>query len=297
MAEVSRHLLEAGGKRFRPTLVLACGHFGDPEDSRLVPAATAVELTHLSSLYHDDVIDEAEVRRGTGSANARWTNTVAVLAGDYLFARASELTAHLGLEATRLMARTIALLCEGQIAEVRGPGPGEDPIEHYMSVVRRKTAALISASCRLGGMLSGAGEEQSQALGRYGEKLGVAFQLADDLMDVTHDEATTGKAPGTDLREGVKTLPVLYALGSMRDSDGEMAALLRAPKLEGAEVDRALEMLRAHPAVARAGEEVASFVARAEAELAVLPDGAARCMLRDLAGMIIARTDQGLGQG
>ncbi|HEY4726837.1 MAG TPA: polyprenyl synthetase family protein, partial [Actinomycetes bacterium] len=210
--EAASYLVTAGGKRLRPTLVLIAGHTGQPDEPRLVGAAVAIELTHLSSLYHDDVMDEAELRRGERSANARFDNKVAVLTGDYLFARASEVTASLGTEATRVLARAIARLTQGQIREVRGPGPGEDPVEHYLAVLADKTGALIATACRLGGYLAGADRRVVAALTEFGERVGRAFQLGDDLLDITGDAEVAGKAPGGDLRAGVRTLPVLYLL-------------------------------------------------------------------------------------
>src|ERR687892_1932888 len=159
VSEAAGHLLTAGGKRFRPLLVLLGGHFGDPTDPRLVPGAVAIELTHLATLYHDDVIDEAQSRRGIASANARWDNTVAILAGDFLFARASEISADLGAEVTRLLARTIATVCDGEIREVEVSGRIDHSEDEYLEIIRRKTASLIATSCRLGGMLSDAPPE------------------------------------------------------------------------------------------------------------------------------------------
>ena len=193
--EAASYLVAAGGKRLRPTLLLLAGHTGDPGDPRLVGASVAIELTHLSSLYHDDVMDEAEVRRGARSANARYDNKVAVLTGDYLFARASEVTAGLGAEATRVLARAIARLVQGQIREVRGPAPGEDPVAHYLAVLADKTGALIAAACRLGGRLAGAPADVVEALTEYGERVGRAFQLGDDLLDITAETAVARRPP------------------------------------------------------------------------------------------------------
>ena len=185
LAETSSHLLVAGGKRFRPMLVLLAGYFGDPADPRLVPGSVSIELVHLATLYHDDVIDEADSRRGIPSVNARWGNTVAILTGDYLFARSSELSTELGTDVCRLLAKTIAVLCDGQIREVDVAGSVEQTEETYMEIIRRKTATLIATSCRLGGMLSDAAPEHVDTLERIGEALGMAFQLSDDIMDVT----------------------------------------------------------------------------------------------------------------
>src|SRR5437764_5500287 len=158
VTETASYLVNAGGKRLRPMLVLLSGYFGDPTDPRLIDGATAIELTHVATLYHDDVIDEATTRHGVPSVNARWDNTVAILTGDFLFAKASEISADLGTEVTRLLARTIATVCDAQLREVQASGKLQ-PTEGYMEVIRRKTASLIATSCRLGGMLSDAATE------------------------------------------------------------------------------------------------------------------------------------------
>src|SRR3954467_654778 len=206
VTEAARHLVDAGGKRFRPLLVLLAAQFGNPAAPGVVPSAVVVELTHLATLYHDDVMDEADVRRGAQSANSRWTNAVAILTGDFLFARASDVLADLGPEAVRIQARTFDRLVQGQIRETVGPEPGSDPVEHHLRVIADKTGSLIATSCRFGAMLSGAQESAVEVLARFGERIGIAFQLSDDLLDVTAESAASGKVPGTDLREGVPTL-------------------------------------------------------------------------------------------
>lgn len=263
--DAARYLMDAGGKRFRPLLVALCANFGDPADPRIPDAGVVVELVHLATLYHDDVIDEATVRRGTASANLRWDNTVAILTGDYLFARASELSADLGVEVTRIMAQTIATLCEGQIREVqgsRGALPPDIPtldadLDHYLEVVSDKTASLIATSCRLGTLLSGCPAAEVEAAARYGWNLGMAFQLADDILDVVSDHEQSGKTPGTDLREGIRTIPVLYALEA--DPCGELARLLDSDEIGDDAVVRALQLLRASPALDRARDLAAQF--------------------------------------
>jgi heptaprenyl diphosphate synthase len=286
--EAAGYLLEAGGKRLRPTLVLLAGHTGDPGDPRLVGAAVAIELTHLSSLYHDDVMDEAEVRRGARSANARYDNKVAVLTGDYLFARASEVTAGLGAEATRVLARAIARLVQGQIREVRGPAPGEDPVEHYLAVLADKTGALIAAACRLGGRLAGASADMVEALTEYGERVGRAFQLGDDLLDITAETAVAGKAPGGDLRAGVRTLPVLYLLRRGGPAAARLAAVLDGDHDDGS-VAEALELLRASPAMAEARRTAQADVDAARAALAALPAWPVRRALEEVADRVLDR--------
>ena len=212
VTETSRHLVDAGGKRFRPLLVLLAAQFGDPGAPGVVPAAVVVELTHLATLYHDDVMDEAAVRRGAESANARWTNTVAILTGDFLFARASDVLADLGPEAVRIQARTFDRLVQGQIRETVGPDPMSTRSSTTCASCPTRPGSLIGTSCRFGAMLAGADESAVEMLARYGERIGVAFQLSDDLIDVAGEADVSGKTPGTDLREGVRTLPVLLAL-------------------------------------------------------------------------------------
>ena len=206
-------------------MTLLAAQFGDPHAPGIVPSAVVVELTHLATLYHDDVMDEAPLRRGAPSANARWDNSVAILTGDFLFARASDILADLGPGGVRIQARTFERLVTGQIRETVGPRAGEDALEHYLNVVADKTASLIATSGRFGAMLSGAAESTVDVLARYGERIGVAFQLSDDLLDVASDSDESGKAPGTDLREGVPTLPVLHALRSTSPADERLRSV------------------------------------------------------------------------
>jgi heptaprenyl diphosphate synthase len=288
VSSTSRYLLAAGGKRFRPLLVLLGGRFGRPDQARLIPGAVAIELTHLATLYHDDVIDEADSRRGIASANARWDNTVAILTGDFLFARASEIASDLGTEVTRLLAWTIARVAEGQIREADAAGRLEIDEAEYMEVIRGKTAALIATSCRLGGMLSDADPGTVDRLGRVGEALGLAFQLSDDIMDITEDQDTLGKEPGVDLKEGIYTLPVIYAL---RDSERrhELRALLEPGPPDGARLAGALEIVRSDGAVNVARRSVTGQVRRAGAEAEGLPEGSARDAFLHLARFLAGR--------
>jgi heptaprenyl diphosphate synthase len=288
VAEAASYLLRAGGKRLRPTLVLIAGHTGDPDEPRLVGAAVALELTHLSSLYHDDVMDEATLRRGMRSANARYDNKVAVLCGDYLFARASEVTAELGTEATRVLARAIARLTQGQIREVRGPGPGDDPVGHYLDVLADKTGALIAASCRLGGYLAGADPGVVAALTEFGERVGRAFQLGDDLLDITGDAEVAGKAPGGDLRAGVRTLPILYLLRRGGPDADRLAAVLDGDHDNGA-VSAALDLLRRSPALTEARRSAEAEVDAARAALEGVPSGPVRAALQAVADQVLDR--------
>ncbi|WP_369795985.1 polyprenyl synthetase family protein [Actinoplanes sp. N902-109] len=292
IAEAARHLMDAGGKRFRPLLVALAAQFGDPQAADIVPAALVVELTHLATLYHDDVMDEAAVRRGAPSANARWGNSVAILVGDFLFARAADIAATLGVEAVRLQASTFSRLVHGQIAETAGPR-GTDPIEHYLHVIAEKTASLMATSARYGGMFSGAAPEHVEALAGYGEAIGVAFQLSDDLLDISSESVQSGKTPGTDLREGVPTLPVLYALAG--DDTDASAVRLRELLSSGPLVDDALHaealgLLRESAALKRARETVRSYAEEARTSLAPLPDGTPRRAMEALCDFIADRT-------
>jgi len=285
----ARHLLAAGGKRFRPLMVLLASHLGDPDAGGVVPSALVVELTHLATLYHDDVMDEAAVRRGVPSANAEWGNTVAILTGDFLFARASELVADLGPEAVRLQSRTFARLVRGQIRETVGPSPEEDPVEHYLAVLADKTGSLIATSARFGAWLSGAPAEQVETVTRFGEAIGVAFQLADDVIDVVSDGEESGKTPGTDLREGVPTLPSLYARRSVAPDDARLRGLLAGPVADD-DMDEALALLRAHPALEESQREVRRWAEKARAELDSLPARAARSALEEICASVVTRS-------
>ncbi len=254
LAETSSYLLAAGGKRFRPMLVLLSGYFGDPADPRLIPGSVAIELVHLATLYHDDVIDEADARRGIPSVNARWDNTVAILTGDYLFARASEISTELGTDVCALLARTIATLCDGQIREVESAGRIEQTRAAYLEIIRRKTGALIATSCRLGGVLSDASSDHVDVLEAFGEALGMAFQLSDDIMDVSASEDILGQGPP-----------------------------------EGDRLERALRIVRSPGSLEPARVAVAAEVDRARQLGLRLPDGPARMALVALAEFLAAR--------
>lgn len=295
MDQAARYLIDAGGKRFRPMLVALTSHLGDPDSPGIAEAGVIVELVHLATLYHDDVIDEAPARRGAPSANARWDNTVAILTGDYLFARASELSADLGVEVTRIMARTLASLCEGQVLEVQGSEgalPDDVPrleptLDHYLRVLDGKTASLIATSCRYGALLSGCDDAIVEQVSDYGWNVGMAFQLSDDLLDIASDHEDSGKTPGTDLLEGVRTLPVLYAIED--DPDGELAALLGEGPMDPRDVPRALELLRGSPAMDRAMATARTYVDTANRHLDDLDDVPAVAALRRLAAFSLDR--------
>jgi heptaprenyl diphosphate synthase len=291
LTEVSRHLMEAGGKRFRAMLVLLAAQFGDPSDPRIVPAAVAIELTHLATLFHDDVMDEADLRRGHQSANSRWSNSVAILAGDFLFARASLILADLGPEAVRIQAETFSRLVSGQLAETVGPRPGQDPLDHYMYVITEKTGSLFATSGRFGAMFAGAPDKQVELMARAAEQLGVAWQLSDDVLDVASTSSESGKSAGTDLRQGVRTLPVLCALRSSSPSGSRLRDLLTSADLsDPALLSEALTLLRADPAMEQASADVRRWTHSAQESLAGLPDVPARAAFESLCDYVITRT-------
>ena len=290
LAETSGYLINAGGKRFRATLVLLAAQFGNARDPRVVPAAVAIELTHLATLYHDDVMDEAPVRRGHPSANSRWDNTIAILTGDFLFARASSILADLGEEAIRIQAATFAQLVSGQIAETVGARPGEDPLDHYMTVVTDKTASLIATAGRFGAMFSGAPDGVATRIATACGAFGVAWQLADDILDVASESAQSGKTPGTDLREGVPTLPVLHALRSAGPADARLVELLGAELTDPVLHAEALALLRAHPAMDMARADLRQWADLARHEILALPDVPARAAFEALCAFVVERT-------
>jgi len=288
LTETSRHLVDAGGKRFRPLLAILASQLGDPAAAGVVPSAVVVELTHLATLYHDDVMDEATMRRGARSANSRWDNTVAILTGDFLFSKASDLLADLGPEAVRIQARTFSRLVEGQIRETVGVRDGEDPVAHYLKVLVDKTGSLIATSGHFGAMFAGAEPAVVEALTSYGEQIGIAFQLSDDLLDVASDSGDSGKTPGTDLREGIRTLPVLYALRDFPDD--RLAQLLVSDLTDDVRHAEALALLRTHPAMAAAHHTLIGYADRAKQVVADLPEGSPRAALKALADFVVART-------
>jgi heptaprenyl diphosphate synthase len=292
VTELARHLAAAGGKRFRPMLVIGAAGLGfdlagHVDGDAAVRAALVVELTHVASLYHDDVMDEAELRRGAPSANKRWDNSLAILAGDFIFARASSIVATLGPEYVGVQADTFARLVTGQMMEFAGPGPASDRVAHHLQVVADKTASLIATSARFGGMVAGASADQVEALTRFGEALGTVFQLSDDLIDIA--STTSGKARGTDLREGVPTLATLLIQQAARPEDGRLLELLAGP-VAAADIDEALALVQAHPAVADVRADIARRAEAARAELDVLPDGAAKVALSALCDVVVTRS-------
>ncbi|MGH3187190.1 MAG: polyprenyl synthetase family protein [Streptosporangiaceae bacterium] len=298
LTDASRHLIAAGGKRFRAMLVLLAAQFGDPRDPRVIDAAVAIELTHLATLFHDDVMDEALVRRGHPSVNSRWSNSVAILTGDFLFAQASRILADLGPQAVRIQAETFTRLVTGQMSETVGIRPGQDPLDHYMRVITEKTGSLIATSGRFGALFSGAPADVADRIAVACEQLGVAWQLSDDVIDIASDSAQSGKTPGTDLRQGVRTLPVLYALrsaGASPDSpdspDERLHWLLTEADLgDDVLMAEALWMLRGHPAMAESRADALSWAHGARNDFMALPDVPARAAFLALCDFVVKRT-------
>jgi heptaprenyl diphosphate synthase len=287
VVETSRHLVEAGGKRFRPMLALIASHFGSGPNKKVIEAAVVCELTHVATLYHDDVMDEAPLRRGVTSANAKWDNTVAILTGDYLFSKASDLLADLGPEAVRLQAKTFERLVIGQIEETQGAKG--DPLEHYLRVVKEKTGSLIATSARFGALFGGATPEIVETLTIFGEKIGIAFQLADDVIDITSDSNQSGKTPGTDLKEGVATLVTLQILTSNNPADAKLKQVLSSPVPE-TEIVSVIKELRSHRALNEAKRYLHNLAGESKSILTSLPNGAARETLERLCDAIVDRT-------
>ena len=288
--ETSRHLVAAGGKRLRPLLTLLAAQYGDHKRYAVIQAAVVAELTHLATLYHDDVMDEAPLRRGVQSANSRWGNTVAILTGDYLFAKCSALLAELGPEAVRLQAQTFERLVIGQIMETQGPQNGEDPLAHYLQVVADKTGSLIATSARYGAMVSGASNEVLETVTAFGEKIGIAFQLADDVIDISSDAKDSGKTPGTDLREGVPTLVTIRVMASNNPADKELQHLLSAPIESEKTVAEVLLALRNHPALEDSRQQLFQVARLARTALGPLPICDATSALYSLCDAVIDRS-------
>ena len=290
LQNAARHLVEAGGKRVRPVLLLLTALLGDGASKRVIDAAAIVELTHLATLYHDDVMDEATMRRGAQSANSRWDNTVAILTGDFLFARASQILADLGPLAVRIQAETFERLVTGQINETVGPLDGQDPVKHHLNVLSDKTGSLIATSGRFGAMLSGADSETVNILTSFGERIGVAFQLADDIVDITSIADQSGKTPGTDLREGIPTLAALIALSKCDPESARLRELLSRPLPDNAEHQEALGLLRAHDSLREARLEARRWADESRRALDPLPDIPAKAALSALCDYVVTRT-------
>lgn len=311
ITKASRHLIEAGGKRFRPFMTLLAAGFGQagshqgagtgpdgrpriddvvPYDPNVIQAAVAIELIHLASLHHDDVLDEATIRRGAPSVNTQYTNRIAILTGDYLVAQTSLVFARLGLEAIQLQSEITSRLVTGQIQETLGLTDVPDPVQRYLDIVADKTGALIGMCGTLGATFSGASPDVVKTLSEYGEAIGIAFQISDDLLDITSEVSEFGKTAGTDLREGVRTLPVLYALAGDDPAEARLRDLVSRPLTDDAEHAEALALLRRSPAIAQAYGTLDDYATRARTLLGNLPETPARAALYALVDFVINRT-------
>ncbi|GAA3858627.1 polyprenyl synthetase family protein [Streptomyces sedi] len=292
VATTAGHLIEAGGKRLRPLLVLLGAEFGDPGGDHLVDAATIAELVHVASLHHDDVMDRATTRRGRPTANARYGNGIAVFSGDWLMAKAARIAAELGDTSVRLHSETIERLVEGQLRELIGPGPEDDRLAYYLEVIAGKSAALISAALRLGALEAGAGTELVERVGEYGEQLGIAFQIGDDLIDVTSAQSDSGKQRGQDIASGVVSLPVLLALEDTSPTNAELRDLLTAGPVPGTpEHTRAVDLLCASDAIPSARKVLDERLARARRVLTTLPGDHSVRALDSLCDYVSRRTN------
>ena len=287
--ETSRHLVEAGGKRFRPLITILGSLVGTGLNDSVIKAAAVCELTHLATLYHDDVMDEAPLRRGVESANSRWGNSVAILTGDYLFAKMSQILAELGPEAVKLQADTFERLVIGQILETQGPKNGEDPLEHYLQVVADKTGSLIATSLRFGAMFAGCTKDEVETLTEFGEKIGIAFQLADDIIDIASDSLDSGKTPGTDLREGIPTLVTLNAMKSNDPNDASLKLALSGPIKSEEKIQWVIQELRNHKALSESRAQLQTIAKEARAALGPLPISETSSALFSLCDLVIDR--------
>ena len=289
VVETSRHLVEAGGKRLRPLLTLLSAQFGDSTNYDIIKAAVCCELTHLATLYHDDVMDDAALRRGVISANKKWDNAVAILTGDYLFSKVSDMLADIGPEAVKLQAKTFERLVIGQIKETQGKSEGLSQIDHYMKVVADKTGSLIATSARFGALLSGASMEVVETLTKFGEKIGVAFQVADDLLDIASNETASGKTPGTDLKEGVPTLVTLFVMADNDPADKVLIEKLSKP-ISDQDLAGVIQELRNHKALKKVQDYLSNVAKEANQLLVDLPNGPAKSALENLTFALVNRS-------
>ncbi len=283
---MSNHLAKAGGKRLRPALLLLTAHLGDPTKQDVLDAAVVMEITHLATLYHDDVMDQAETRRGVTAAQKIWGNNLAILTGDLLFARASNIVSNLGERALKMQARVFEQLVLGQLHESIG-NQEQDPMQHYLDVIRDKTGSLIALSAQLGALLSEADETFQEPLREYGELMGIAFQLSDDLIDIRSNAAESGKDAGTDILAGVPTLPVIL-LAEYEDAESK-ALLARIKAASGEDIQEVLESLRVHPVMAQAEEFANQWGEKAISAIDSLPTGSVKSALESFARAMVNR--------
>jgi heptaprenyl diphosphate synthase len=290
LTRIAQHGLAAGGKRYRPLLAQVAAELGRSDGDEPVEAGVAVELVHLGSLYHDDVIDEADTRRGKVSVNENWSNTVAILVGDFLLARASEVAAPLGTEAVALIARTYATLCEGQVRELQLDNDLDHGPDEYYSVIGGKTASLIRTSARLGAMTGGADRETIEAISDWAWEMGLVFQLADDVLDLVADEAWLGKPAGSDIGEGTFTLPLLYA------ADGPEGAEIRGLLAGGApyeqpKIERVIQLVTDGGYIDRVLDEATERMRASEKAAARIPETELTPIIRNLDRYLLERVE------
>jgi heptaprenyl diphosphate synthase len=286
--EMSSHLSAAGGKRLRPVLTLLTSHLGNSNEEQVLDAAVVMEITHLATLYHDDVMDQASKRRGVDTAHMVWGNNVAILTGDLLFARASNIVSGLGDDSLKLQAKVFEQLVLGQLHETIGPQDGQDIIEHYYEVLRDKTGSLIALSAQIGALVSGAPDEYQEPLKQFGESIGVAFQLIDDIIDIQSTKDQSGKVAGTDLLAGVPTLPVLL-LANHQDADSQALLAKISNGLEEADLKDVLSKLRSHKVMAESLSITNGWADRAKAALGPLPASSVKSALIAFADAVVDR--------
>ena len=281
LTQIASHLISAGGKRLRPVMTMVASAADDRAVSDdAVMGGIACELVHLGSLYHDDVMDESDVRRGVETVNAKWGNLQAILAGDFLLAKASEIAASLGTEVAGLLARTIGRLCEGQILELRHTYNVARPMDAYLASIDGKTASLYGTAARIGGLVSGFDRAHIDALTAFGDAYGMVFQVVDDILDVTATDEQLGKPAGHDMVEGVYTLPVILTLAAGGSAASELNGILGKP-LDHAEREKVLDIVRSNGGVKKAIEQARSFVSKAHEACDALPSTARVGAMRD----------------
>lgn len=289
VTRATTHLLNAGGKRLRPAFSLLGGRCADYDFERVLPLAMALELIHMATLVHDDVVDSALKRRGVDTVKALWGDQVSMHVGDYLFARSLVLiSVYTEPLVKRVLAETSVQMCEGEILQVVTAFSTGQSIKDYFYRIKRKTALLIAASFQLGAVVCGAGEDVSGPLRRYGYNLGMAFQITDDILDMVADQKELGKPIGSDLRQGIFTLPVLYALERSPCRD-RLLGLISDPRKSEEGIKEAVDLVKECGGFAFAGQVVRKFIARAKRELAFLPPRPVKKILEEVADFIFAR--------
>ena len=291
MSEVSGYLFEAGGKRLRPALVLLAARLGGGGAPLPISMASAIEVLHTATLLHDDVVDEAATRRHRPSANARWGNAIAILAGGYLLSRAMQVFASAGDAVNHLVCDTIEKIWRGQSQETQNAHNLDLDEGTYFEIIERKTAALYELSCRVGSLMAGLPDQQVEALASYGRDLGVAFQLIDDVLDVVSDEETLGKSPAADMRGGIYTLPVIHTLGQGDPDASRLRVVLAQRDPPEEELEEALDLLRHNRSIPYTVGAAVSILHRAQGRVECLPDSDAKKALRRLAQYVLVRPD------